>query len=213
MTAAPRRLSLLYQAHTGGDRHLERDIAPVPLRHSLRRRPRGSAPRRRRLGPRHLRRTHALKVSGPAVAAGPKGEPRVSNATRGATLRFPRAFRVSGLKTLVPDVDGTRPSTRPSTRIRYPGGLARVGTISAGHDARRDHRVRARHSCLPRRRTLRCVPRDEPSWLPVACAGCGQRWYGIDRAHCGTCHAPSPRSTSSTATASMMGAGARPPSA
>jgi hypothetical protein len=32
------------------------------------------------------------------------------------------------------------------------------------------------------------VPRDEPSWLPVACAGCGQRWYGIDRAHCGTCH-------------------------
>lgn len=64
------------------------------------------------------------------MAAGPKGEPRVSNATRGATLRFPRAFRVSGLKTLVPDVDGTRPSTRPSTRIRYPGGLARVGTIS-----------------------------------------------------------------------------------
>src|SRR5689334_3563001 len=32
------------------------------------------------------------------------------------------------------------------------------------------------------------VPRDEPSWLPAACAGCGQRWYGIDRAHCGTCH-------------------------
>jgi hypothetical protein len=39
-----------------------------------------------------------------------------------------------------------------------------------------------------RRRSLRGAPRDEPSWLPVACAGCGQRWYGIDRAHCGTCH-------------------------
>jgi hypothetical protein len=24
--------------------------------------------------------------------------------------------------------------------------------------------------------------------LPVACTGCGQRWYGIDRAHCATCH-------------------------
>ena len=24
--------------------------------------------------------------------------------------------------------------------------------------------------------------------MPVACAGCGQRWYGIDRAHCSTCH-------------------------
>jgi hypothetical protein len=26
------------------------------------------------------------------------------------------------------------------------------------------------------------VPRDEPSWSPVTCGGCGQRWYGIDRA-------------------------------
>jgi len=22
----------------------------------------------------------------------------------------------------------------------------------------------------------------------VPCAGCGQRWYGIDRAHCANCH-------------------------
>jgi hypothetical protein len=38
------------------------------------------------------------------------------------------------------------------------------------------------------RRTLRDVPRDEPSWLPVTCGRCRQRWYGIDRAHCATCH-------------------------
>jgi hypothetical protein len=32
------------------------------------------------------------------------------------------------------------------------------------------------------------MPKDEPSWLPISCAGCGQRWYGIDRAHCTSCH-------------------------
>ena len=40
---------------------------------------------------------------------------------------------------------------------------------------------------------LRFPPRQpasgvSPSWLPVACGSCGQRWYGIDRAHCATCH-------------------------
>jgi hypothetical protein len=30
--------------------------------------------------------------------------------------------------------------------------------------------------------------RDEPCRLPVACAGCGHRWYGIDRAHRAACH-------------------------
>jgi hypothetical protein len=38
------------------------------------------------------------------------------------------------------------------------------------------------------RPTLRLVAKDEPSWLPVGCAGCGQRWYGVDRAHCAVCH-------------------------
>jgi len=42
--------------------------------------------------------------------------------------------------------------------------------------------------CATGRRTLLDVARDEPSWLPVACAGCEQRWYGIDRAHCANCH-------------------------
>jgi ribosomal protein L37E len=37
-------------------------------------------------------------------------------------------------------------------------------------------------------RTLLGVPKDEPSWLPINCASCGQRWYGIDRAHCAACH-------------------------
>jgi hypothetical protein len=32
------------------------------------------------------------------------------------------------------------------------------------------------------------VPKDEPSWLSISCAGCGNRWYGIDRAHCTACH-------------------------
>jgi hypothetical protein len=32
------------------------------------------------------------------------------------------------------------------------------------------------------------VAKDEPTWLPVTCAGCGQRWYGIERAHCASCH-------------------------
>jgi len=32
------------------------------------------------------------------------------------------------------------------------------------------------------------VPKDEPSWLSISCAGCGDRWYGIDRAHCTSCH-------------------------
>src|SRR4051794_6577507 len=39
-----------------------------------------------------------------------------------------------------------------------------------------------------RPRILLRVARDEPSWLPVMCAGCPQRWYGIDRAHCAHCH-------------------------
>jgi hypothetical protein len=38
------------------------------------------------------------------------------------------------------------------------------------------------------RRTLLVVAKDEPTWLPVTCAGCGQRWYGIERAHCACCH-------------------------
>ena len=38
------------------------------------------------------------------------------------------------------------------------------------------------------RLTLRPVAKDEPSWLPLSCSGCGQRWYGIDRAHCASCH-------------------------
>jgi hypothetical protein len=37
-------------------------------------------------------------------------------------------------------------------------------------------------------RTLPVVARDEPTWLPVTCAGCGHRWYGIERAHCASCH-------------------------
>jgi hypothetical protein len=32
------------------------------------------------------------------------------------------------------------------------------------------------------------VAKDEPSWLPVTCAGCTRRWYGIERAHCTACH-------------------------
>ena len=32
------------------------------------------------------------------------------------------------------------------------------------------------------------MPKDEPSWLSISCAGCGARWYGIDRAHCPACH-------------------------
>ena len=32
------------------------------------------------------------------------------------------------------------------------------------------------------------MPKDEPSWLSINCAGCGIRWYGIDRAHCSACH-------------------------
>jgi len=30
--------------------------------------------------------------------------------------------------------------------------------------------------------------KDEPSWLPVTCGGCGQSWYGFDRAHATCCH-------------------------
>jgi len=32
------------------------------------------------------------------------------------------------------------------------------------------------------------VAKDEPTWLPVTCAGCVSRWYGIERAHCVSCH-------------------------
>lgn len=32
------------------------------------------------------------------------------------------------------------------------------------------------------------MPKDEPSRLPITCARCRHRWYGIDRAHCTTCH-------------------------
>ena len=37
-------------------------------------------------------------------------------------------------------------------------------------------------------RTLAAVAKDEPTWLPVTCAGCVSRWYGIERAHCVSCH-------------------------
>jgi hypothetical protein len=37
-------------------------------------------------------------------------------------------------------------------------------------------------------RTLAAVAKDEPTWLPVTCAGCASRWYGIERAHCVACH-------------------------
>jgi len=32
------------------------------------------------------------------------------------------------------------------------------------------------------------VAKDEPTWLPVTCTGCTHRWYGIERAHCTSCH-------------------------
>jgi hypothetical protein len=32
------------------------------------------------------------------------------------------------------------------------------------------------------------VAKDEPTWLPVTCTGCIHRWYGIERAHCRSCH-------------------------
>jgi hypothetical protein len=37
-------------------------------------------------------------------------------------------------------------------------------------------------------RSLPVVAKDEPTWLPVTCAGCEHRWYGIERAHCASCH-------------------------
>ena len=87
----------------------------------------------------------------------------------------------------MPNIDGDRAVDASFTRIRYRwvgSGRHDLG----GHDAKRDHHVRARHSCRPGAVPCGAWPRDEPSWLPVACAGCGQRWYGIDRAHCSTCH-------------------------
>jgi hypothetical protein len=32
------------------------------------------------------------------------------------------------------------------------------------------------------------VAKDEPTWLVVTCTGCTHRWYGIERAHCTSCH-------------------------
>src|SRR5690349_25047401 len=89
---------------------------------------------------------------------------------------------------------------RPSGRLR----ACRRGTDEAVHQGARRrgdghlHRSADRFRSTARRsitpissvaaRTLAAVAKDEPTWLPVTCAGCVSRWYGIERAHCVSCH-------------------------
>jgi hypothetical protein len=47
----------------------------------------------------------------------------------------------------------------------------------------------------------------------VICGGCRHRWYGIDRAHCATCHRTFAEAGLFDGIALIMYAAARPPSA